>query len=69
MADPKPYVLRRYDHGAYTVHDRQTGEKVGRVLYGYNGWEASDGPDEHCRLIAHAESRAAAAERLWETRP
>lgn len=28
MADPKPYVLRRYDRGAYTVHDCTTDESA-----------------------------------------
>lgn len=66
MADRKPYVLRRYDHGAYTVHDRATGEKVGRVIRQGEQWQAFRGGGV---VAAPCSSRAYAAERLWETRP
>ena len=67
MTARKPYVLRRYDHGAYTVHDRATGEKVGRALHTADEWEVfvgTDGP-----RMGWTRSLSDAAERLWETRP
>ena len=61
----RPYILRNYDHMAYHVIDRKTGEKVGYVLAGYTGWYAylSSNPGVE---VAHPRYRGEAAEAVWQ---
>jgi len=63
-------VLRQYDDKAYNVHDRATGERLGRVVAWWQRWEAYGVPNGRLGMArTRSDALRAGWPEKWPTRP